>query len=166
MIHSPGGRNGRCYADPKPGARSFLQVCHMAAGSHSFEPSSPAFPGHRQGAGREAGLPPLEPVPICDPGLARQGPLTTCANAPGAIRDCYMEHVTSGTCCLEEAGYLRDLYMEQVSSGIFIWSRLPQGTYKEQVTSGNVIWSSLHQGPAPRVKEVTSGMLGRQGYLL
>ena len=32
-----------------------------------------AFPGHRQGAGREAGLPGLEPAPIWDPGRARRG---------------------------------------------------------------------------------------------
>ena len=38
MIHSPSERNGRCYADPKPGG----------AGSQSFGPSWTAFPGHRR----------------------------------------------------------------------------------------------------------------------
>ena len=128
-------------------ARSLFWVSHMGAGSHGFGPSSTAFPGHRQGAGREVGLPPLELVPIWDPGLARQGPLTTCATMPGRPQG-----------LLYGAGYLRD--------------RLPgcggylRDPYKEQVTSGNVIWSSLPQGPAPRVKQVTSGILDRQGYLL
>ena len=52
-------------------------------GSQSFGPSLTAFPGHRQGAGREAGLPGLEPAPIWDPGRARRGPSTTCATTPG-----------------------------------------------------------------------------------
>ena len=64
-------------------ARSLFWVSHACAGSQSFGPSSTAFPGHRQGAGREAGLPGLEPAPIWDPGRARRGPLTTCATAPG-----------------------------------------------------------------------------------
>ena len=36
--------------------------------------SSTAIPGHRQGAGREAGLLGLEPTPIWYPGRARRGP--------------------------------------------------------------------------------------------
>ena len=62
-------------------ARSLFWVSHAGAGSQSFGPSSTAFPGHRQGAGREAGLPGLELAPIWDPGRARRGPLTTCATA-------------------------------------------------------------------------------------
>ena len=74
---------GRYYADPKPGASSgsptWVQV------PKALGPSSTAFPGHKQGAGREAGLLGLEPAPIWDPGRARRGPLTTCATAPGPV---------------------------------------------------------------------------------
>ena len=35
----------------KTGARSFLQVFHVSAGSQGFELSLTAFPGHNQGAG-------------------------------------------------------------------------------------------------------------------
>ena len=97
MIHSPSERKGPILCQSE--ARSLFRVSHAGAGSQSFGPSSPAFPGHRQGAGMEAGLPPLEPVPIWDPGLSRQGPLTTCATMLGPHRECYMEQVTSGTCC-------------------------------------------------------------------
>ena len=115
MIHSPSERNRPILCRSE--ARSLFRVSHAGAGSQSFGLSSPAFPGHRQGAGREAGLPPLEPVPIWDPGLARQGPLTTCATVLGPHRDCYME---------------------QVTSGIVIWSRLHQGPAArvKHVTSG------------------------------
>ena len=68
MIHSPSERNGRCYADQ---SRSLFRVSHVGAGSQSLGPSSTAFPGHRQGAGKEAGLLGLEPAPIWDPGRAR-----------------------------------------------------------------------------------------------
>ena len=54
-------------------ARSLLRVSHAGAGSQSFGLSSTAFPGHKQGAGREAGLPGLEPAPTWDPRHARQG---------------------------------------------------------------------------------------------
>ena len=80
-IHSPSEHNRPILCRSE--ARSLLRVSHAGAGSQSFGPSSTAFPGHRQGAGREAGLPGLEPAPIWDPGSARRGPLTTCATAPG-----------------------------------------------------------------------------------
>ena len=79
MIHSPSERKGPILCRSE--ARSLFRVSHAGAGSQSFGPSSTAFPGHRQGPGREAGL----PVPIWDPGRARRGPLTTCATAPGPI---------------------------------------------------------------------------------
>ena len=62
MIHSPSERNGSILCRSE--ARSLFRVSHAGAGSQS----STAFPGHRQGAGREAGLPGLEPAPIWDPG--------------------------------------------------------------------------------------------------
>ena len=72
MIHSPSERNGPILCRSE--ARSLLRVSHAGAESQNLGPSSTAFPGHRQGAGREAGLPGLEPVPIWDPGHARRGP--------------------------------------------------------------------------------------------
>ena len=69
MIHSPSERNGPILCRSE--ARSLFRVSHAGAGSQSFGLSSTAFPGHRQGAGREAGLPGLEPAPIWDPGRAR-----------------------------------------------------------------------------------------------
>ena len=93
MTHSPSERNGRYYADPKPGASSgsptWVQV-PKALGRPRL-----LFPGHRQGAGREAGLPGLEPAPIWDPGRARRGPLTTCATAPGPILIDFSKEVAS-----------------------------------------------------------------------
>ena len=80
MVHSPSERNGPILCRSE--ARSLFRVSHAGAGSQSFGLSSSAFPGHRQGAGREAGLPGLEPALIWDPGRARRGPLTTCATAP------------------------------------------------------------------------------------
>ena len=65
MIHSPSERNGRYYADPKPGASS--RFSQAGAGSQSFGPSSTAFPRYKQGAGREVEHPGYEPVPIWDP---------------------------------------------------------------------------------------------------
>ena len=83
MIHSPSERNGPILCQSE--ARSLFRVSLAGAGSQSFGLSSTAFLGHRQGAGREAGLPGLEPAPIWDPGRARRGPLTTWATAPGPI---------------------------------------------------------------------------------
>ena len=80
MIHSPSERNGPILCQSE--ARSLFRVCHVGAGSQSFGRSLTAFPGYRQGAGREAGLLGLEPAPIWDPGRARRG-LTTCATSPG-----------------------------------------------------------------------------------
>ena len=54
MFHSPSERNGPMLCRSE--ARSLFQVSHAGAGSQSFGLSSTAFPGHRQGAGREAGL--------------------------------------------------------------------------------------------------------------
>ena len=84
MIHFPSDRNSWSWVNLKPGARSLLWVSHTGAGSQSFGPSSSStvFPGHRQGAGWEVGLPGLEPAPIWDPGRARRG-LNHCATAPG-----------------------------------------------------------------------------------
>ena len=45
-------------------ARSFFQVSHVGAGSQVFGLTMTAFPGHRQGAGWEAGPPGLEPAPM------------------------------------------------------------------------------------------------------
>ena len=72
MIHSPSERNGPILCQSE--ARRLFRVSHAGAGSQSFGPSSTAFPGHRQGAGREAGLPGLDPAPIWYPGRARRGP--------------------------------------------------------------------------------------------
>ena len=55
-------------------ARSLCWVSHMSTGSPGFGPSSTAFPGHKQGARWEVGLPGLELVPTWDPGHARRGP--------------------------------------------------------------------------------------------
>ena len=57
MSHSTSDRNGRCYANLKPGGRNFFQVSHMGAGCQGFGLSSTAFPGHKQGAGCKAELP-------------------------------------------------------------------------------------------------------------
>ena len=81
MIHSPSERNGPILCRSE--ARSLFRVSHVGTGSQSFGLSSTAFPRHGQGAGREAGLPGLEPAPIWDSGRARRGPSTTCATAPG-----------------------------------------------------------------------------------
>ena len=43
----------------------------MGAGCQGFGPSSTAFPGHKQGAGWEAGQPGLEPASIWDPGRVK-----------------------------------------------------------------------------------------------
>ena len=51
----------------EPGARNFLQVSHVDAGSQGFGPSSAAFPCHKQGARKKAGMPGLEPLLIWDP---------------------------------------------------------------------------------------------------
>ena len=66
MIHSPSECNGPILCRSE--ARSLFRVSHAATGSQSFGPSLTAFPGHRQGAGWEAGI---EPAPIWDPGRAR-----------------------------------------------------------------------------------------------
>ena len=62
MIYFPRGCNSWSCADLKPGARNLLQVSHTGAESQGSGLSSTAFPGHRQGAGWEAGLPGLEPT--------------------------------------------------------------------------------------------------------
>ena len=48
----------------------------MGAESQGFEPSSTAFPGHKQGAGWEMELQGLELVPIWDPGTFKMITLT------------------------------------------------------------------------------------------
>ena len=55
MIHSLSKHNGQYLCQSE--ARSLFWVSHAGAGSQSLGSSSTAFPGHRQGAGREAGLP-------------------------------------------------------------------------------------------------------------
>ena len=72
MIHSPSEPQRSELSELE--SRSLFQVSHTGAGSQSFRPSSTAFPGHRQGAGREVGPPGLEPAPIWDPRRARRGP--------------------------------------------------------------------------------------------
>ena len=69
MIHSPSECNGPMLCRSE--ARSLIQVSHAGEGSQSLGPSSTAFLGHRQGAGREVGLRGLELEPIWDPGRAR-----------------------------------------------------------------------------------------------
>ena len=69
MIHSPSEGKGRCCTNLKPGARNFLPVFHMGAGSQGFESSLTAFPGHKQGAGWEVELPGLEQAIIWDFGV-------------------------------------------------------------------------------------------------
>ena len=71
LVHSPGYCNGWCCNDLKPGARGFLQVSHMGAGSHGFGPSSTAFPSHKQGAGWEVELLGHEVVSIWDPSTCK-----------------------------------------------------------------------------------------------
>ena len=68
MIYFPSDCNGWSSANPKPGARNFIQVSHAGAGSQGFGLSLTAFPGHRQLAGWEVGLLGLELWPIQDPG--------------------------------------------------------------------------------------------------
>ena len=46
-------------------------VSHMGAGSQVLRPSSTAFPGHKQGAGWQAGPPGLELMPLWDPGKCK-----------------------------------------------------------------------------------------------
>ena len=58
--------------DPKLGAKIPFQVSHMGAGSQGFGLFSAAFPGHKQGAGWEAGLLGLEPAPVWDPGVFKE----------------------------------------------------------------------------------------------
>ena len=53
MIHSPSERNGPVLCQSE--ARSLFWVSRTGAGSQGFGPSSTAFPGHKQGAGWEAG---------------------------------------------------------------------------------------------------------------
>ena len=77
MIRSPSERNGRSKA------RSLFRVSHRGAGSQSLGLSSTAPPGHRQGVGREAGLPGIEPAPIWEPWACKARTLTTCATVPG-----------------------------------------------------------------------------------
>ena len=48
LVHSPVGRNGWSYANPKPGAKSFFWVTHVGTGAQGLGPSSAAFPGHRR----------------------------------------------------------------------------------------------------------------------
>ena len=60
----------------EPGARNFLQVSHMRAGTQGFGLSSTVFPGHKQGAGWDAGLPGLELIPTQDPGGLKARKLT------------------------------------------------------------------------------------------
>ena len=54
-----------------PGAGSYFQVSLVGAGSQGFGLSLTAFPGHKQGAGWEAGLPGLQLVPRWDPGTLK-----------------------------------------------------------------------------------------------
>ena len=68
MIHFPSDCNSQSCANQKPGARNFLQVSHMGSGYQSFGPSSTAFSGHKQGAGREVEMPGLELMTYGIPG--------------------------------------------------------------------------------------------------
>ena len=68
MIHFPSDCNGRSCANQKPGARNFLQVSQRGSGYQSFGPSSTAFSGHKQGAGREVEMPGLELMTYGIPG--------------------------------------------------------------------------------------------------
>ena len=54
MIHSPSERNGPCYANLKPGASSGSPT--WVQGPKALGRPRLPSPGHRQGAGREAGL--------------------------------------------------------------------------------------------------------------
>ena len=65
MIHSPSEHNGPILCRSE--ARSLFRVSHVGAGSQSFGLSSTAFPGHRQGTGREVEQPGRELAPIWDP---------------------------------------------------------------------------------------------------
>ena len=49
---------------PNPGAKNFSGTSHAGTGSHGFGPSLPAFPGHKQGAGREVEQLGYNPSPI------------------------------------------------------------------------------------------------------
>ena len=42
----PDGHDGQCWANLKPGARSFFWVSHVGAGVQGLGPSSTAFPDH------------------------------------------------------------------------------------------------------------------------
>ena len=61
----------------KPMAQNLFQVSHVGAGSQVIGPSSTAFPGHKKGAGWEAGLPGLEPVTLWDPDMSKVKTLVT-----------------------------------------------------------------------------------------
>ena len=67
MIHSPSERNGRYYADLKPGASS---------GSPTRVPKlwADCFPGPQAGSWKGSGAAGIELAPIWDPGRARRGP--------------------------------------------------------------------------------------------
>ena len=58
-------------------ARSLFRVSHAGTGSQNFGPFSMAFPGHKQGAGWEAGQPGLEPAAIWHPGTCKARTLAT-----------------------------------------------------------------------------------------
>ena len=56
-------------------SQELFWVSKVGAGSQGFGSSSTAFPGHRQGAGWEAGLSVLEPVIIWDPSMFKKSTL-------------------------------------------------------------------------------------------
>ena len=61
----------------KTRSQELFRVSHMGTESQGFGVSSTAFPGHKQGAGWDAGLLGLEPVPIWDPGACKARTLAT-----------------------------------------------------------------------------------------
>ena len=54
IFHSPSDLNSQCCADPKPGARNFLQVSQMGAESH-LQAVLNCFPRQQAGSWMESG---------------------------------------------------------------------------------------------------------------
>lgn len=60
LVHSPDDGNGQCWARPKPGVRSFIQISNMGARAQTFGPCSAAFPDALAGNGIGSGAAGLE----------------------------------------------------------------------------------------------------------
>lgn len=50
VVHAPNCHKSQNWVDPKPETRSLFWFSQVSVGSQGLEPSSTAFPGHKQGA--------------------------------------------------------------------------------------------------------------------